>query len=156
MHSSSSLSDSESLTGSEMAIAGQRRRQTAGKCLFCTPHAQSHLPVSESCRRDCQRSLMSPEAGRAARSHGFCCGPARACVGRSGRPPVAHSQRLPCPCSRPSWLQLASAGRRLCGAPHVTQSTVPAAVRAGRPRSSTGSRGSFPKSRKYGAKPVEA
>ena len=105
MHSSSSLSDSESLTGSEMETAGQRRRQTAGKCLFCAQHTQSHLPVSESCRRDCQRSLMSPEAGRAARSHGFCCGPARACVGRSGRPPVAHGQGLH------YWLQLASAGR---------------------------------------------
>ena len=148
MHSSSSLSDSESLTGSEMETAGQLRRQTAGKCLFCAQHTQSHMPVSESCRRDCQRSLMSPEAARADRSHGFCCGPARACVGRSGRLPVAHGQGLPCPCSGPYWLQLASAGRRLCGAPRVTQSTVPAAVGAGHPsRSSTGSRGSCPKSK---------
>ena len=58
---------------------------------------------------------MSPDAARAARSLGFCCGPAHCCVGRHGRPPIAHGQRLPCSCSGHSWMQLASVGQRLCG-----------------------------------------
>ena len=74
--------------------------------------------MAESCSHDCQMALMSPGAAWAARSLGFCCGPARGCLRRHGRPPGAHGQRLLCPCSRPScWLQLASAGPRPCGGP---------------------------------------
>ena len=72
--------------------------------------------MAESCTHS-QMALLSPDAARAARSPGFCGCPARGCVGRRGRPLVAHGQRLPCPCSGPSWLQLASAGRRPCGGP---------------------------------------
>ena len=60
---------------------------------------------------------MSPDATRAARNLGFCCGPACGCVPRHGRSPVPHVQRLLCPCSGPSCLQLASVGRRPCGGP---------------------------------------
>ena len=130
MHSSSSLSDSESLMsglgdGDCWSASTAKGVEASVMSSRCTA-AQGHQPVAESCRRGCQRVLMSPDVAQATRSLGFCCGPVRSCIHRHGRPPGAHGQRLPCPCSRPSWLQLASAGLRPCGAPPAGRGSVAA------------------------------
>ena len=60
MHSSSSLSDSESLTGSEMETAGQRRRQrSGGRHVFSVPLTLRATWVSapEAGYADCMERL---------------------------------------------------------------------------------------------------
>ena len=130
MHSLSLLSDSESLMsglrdGDCWSASMAKGVEASIMSSWCTA-AQGHQLVAESCRCGCQRVLMSPDVAQATRSLGFCCGPVCSCIHRHGRPPGAHGQRPPCPCSGPSWLQLASAGLRPCGAPPAGRGSVAA------------------------------